>query len=64
MKGLKDKVAIVTGAGSGLGRGMAQRPVTVITAVVLGPSIAAALQALADHRAGRDLRLGRETEPA
>ena len=50
--------------GIGLALGGAFGPVTVITAVVLGPSIAAALQALADHRAGRDLRLGREAEPA
>ena len=40
----------------GLALGGAFGPFTVITALVLGPSIAVALQAMDDHRTGREIR--------
>lgn len=44
---------------AGLALGGDFGPITVVTALVLGPSIATALQALDDHRRGRELRLNR-----
>ncbi|MDG2112665.1 MAG: hypothetical protein P8N02_08655, partial [Actinomycetota bacterium] len=48
--------------GAGVALEGAFAPFTVITALALGPSIAVALQGLADHRTGRQIR--RATPPA